>query len=202
MKPFILVLCYLMLVTNLFAQTDTPPSALVHKVFGSVTFEGVELKTGDVISKEGLIVTNNKSFIQLKIEKWNSSISIGANSKMELNFKDEKKYTLTSGHCRWKSLIRDAVINNSKGKIFTKNASMGVRGTDFIIKSFPLFGETEIVMFEGEVTMENLENKENTVTLKKGQWGGLGGRFGKKINPPLDLPEAALNSFLTIIEAP
>ncbi len=202
MKSLFSFLVSFLLVTNLFAQDNTPPVALVHKIVGVASLDGKELKQGDILAHDGLLTTKDKSFIQLKIEKWNSSINLGSNSKMELNFANEKKYTLTDGYCRWKSLIRDAVTKNGKGKIYTKNVAMGVRGTDFLIKSFPLFGETEIVMFDGEVVMDNLDDKTNSVSVKKGQWGGLGGRYGKKINPPLDLPKEVLAGFEQMIEAP
>ncbi len=179
-----------------------PPTALVHKIIGTATLDGVELKTGDLIEKPGVLETKEKSLIQIKIAKWNNSISIGPNSKMTLNFTNEKKYTLEQGTCRWKTALKDAVKEGSKGKIFTKNVAMGVRGTDFLIKSFPLFGETEIIMLDGEVQMDNLEDPTNSVIVKKGQWGGLGGRYGKKINPPLDLPKSVLDTFEKTIEAP
>jgi hypothetical protein len=120
---------------------------------------------------------------------------------MILNFSDEKKYTLTEGSCRWKSEIRKAVQNQSKGKIYTSNVSMGIRGTDFLVKSFPLFGETEIIMFDGEVQMGNLTTPTNSVTVSKGQWGGLGGRYGQIINSPLNLPKEVLEEFSKTIEA-
>ena len=179
-----------------------PPTALVHKIVGSATLDGVVLKTGDLIEKPGVLETKEKSLIQLKIAKWNNSISIGPNSKMTLNFTNEKKYTLDQGTCRWKTALKDAAKEAAKGKIYTKNVAMGVRGTDFLVKSFPLFGETEIIMLDGEVQMENLEDPANTVVVKKGQWGGLGGRYGKKINPPLDLPQSVLETFEKTIEAP
>ncbi len=187
-----------------FAQDPAtlPPTALVHKVIGTATIDGVALKTGDLIEKPGVLETKEKSLIQIKIAKWNNSISIGPNSKMTLNFSNEKKYTLDQGTCRWKTALKDAIKDGGKGKIYTKNVAMGVRGTDFLVKSFPLFGETEIIMLDGEVQMENLEDPTNTVLVKKGQWGGLGGRYGKKINPPLDLPQAVLDTFEKTIEAP
>ncbi|MBC7540991.1 MAG: FecR domain-containing protein, partial [Bacteriovorax sp.] len=137
----------------------------------------------------GIIETKDKSYLQIKIEKWKNNISIGPNSVMQLNFSDDKKYTLDAGSCRWKSFAH----SESKGKIFTKRASMGVRGTDFYLNYAPVLGETEIIMFDGEVMMENINDKTNIALIKKGQWGGIGGRFGEKISPILDLPQAVLD---------
>lgn len=181
---------------------DLPPSAVVHKIIGTVTLDGKSLKAGDKIDKSGLIETREKSLIQMKIEKWNNTISIGPLSKMTLDLQGEKKYTLDQGVCRWKTDVRNQLKESSKGKIFTRNVSMGVRGTDFLVKSFPLFGESEIIMLDGEVQLENLEDSSNSFLVKKGQWGGLGGRYGKKIAPPIDIPALALGTFEKLIEAP
>lgn len=173
------------------------PSAVIQRLVGTVLFEGQPVKLGDVLDKPGTIETREKSLVQLKITKWDNQISIGPASKMILNFTDEKKYTLEEGLCRWRSALREAAGDwgsEGKGKIHTKNVSLGIRGTDFLLKRFSLFNETEIIMFDGEVQMENLEKPENKITVKKGQWGGLGGRYGKTINPPLDLPQSVLNS--------
>jgi hypothetical protein len=166
------------------------PSGIISKLRGTVLFEGQKLSVGDAINKVGKIETQDKSYVQIKVEKWKNHISIGPNSKMELNFNDDKAYTLESGTCRWKTYLK----GEPKGKIFTKSVSMGVRGTDFFLKQTQLLGETEIIMFDGEVLMENLNDKTNTALIKKGQWGGIGGRFGQKIAPVLDLPQVILES--------
>ncbi|MBY0412799.1 MAG: FecR family protein [Bdellovibrionales bacterium] len=197
----------LVLFTTIFLNlsfAEDIPSALVHKIVGSVTLDGVLLKQGDVIAKPGVVETKEKSLVQLKIAKWENSITIGANSKMTLNLNEEKKYTLDSGLCRWKSDVKEALKKkaNGAGKIFTRQVSMGVRGTDFLVTVNPVLGESEIIMFDGSVEMSNLEDTTNTVMVTKGQWGGLGGRFGKKIAAPLDLPPTLLATFEKIIEAP
>jgi hypothetical protein len=178
------------------APAPTPPSAEVIKLIGKVTLDDTPLKVGDIINKRGMITTSDKSYIQFKIDKWKNNISIGANSKMDLNFSDEKKYTLEKGHCRWKSFAPSEV----KGKIFTKNSALGVRGTDFLLKFNSTFGETEVIMFDGAVFFENSADKSNAFEIKKGQWGGIGGRFGQKMNPPLDLPKEVLDTMERTIE--
>jgi hypothetical protein len=190
MTKLLLALALFSFTTLSIAQTTTIPSGLVTKLKGTVLFEGVALKEGDTIDKKGLIETKDKSYLQIKIEKWKNHISIGPNSVMELNFNDDKKYTLDAGSCRWKSFAE----SESKGKIFTKRVSMGVRGTDFYLKYEPTLGETEVIMFDGEVMMENLNDTTNTALIKKGQWGGIGGRFGEKISPILELPKVVLDN--------
>lgn len=199
MKNLFLILMLLTCSTLALAQTPpstTIPSGLVTKLRGTVLFAGVALKEGDTIDKVGKIETKNQSYLQIKIDKWKNHLSIGPNSVMELNFSDEKKYTLDAGTCRWKSFEP----SESKGKIFTKKVAFGVRGTDFYLKYSPMLGEAELVMFDGEVMMENLNDSSNTALVKKGQWGGMGGRFGEKISPILDLPQALVTTAEKLLE--
>lgn len=170
MKNFLI--CSLFMISSLTLLADdvvvlapAMPSGIVTKIKGSVLFEGQPVAIGAEINKAGKIETKDKSYLQIKIDKWKNTISIGPNSVMELNFSDEKKYSLEGGTCRWKS-----------------------------------FGQSELIMFEGEVMMDNLSDKSNTALVKKGQWGGIGGRFGEKISPILDLPEALLISFEKSLE--
>jgi hypothetical protein len=172
------------------------PSGIITKLKGTVLFEGIPVKVGDSIEKVGKIETKDQSYLQIKIEKWKNFISIGPNSIMQLNFSDDKKYTLDAGSCRWKSFAK----SESKGKIFTKKVSLGVRGTDFYLKYGTILGETEIIMFDGEVMMENINDATNTALIKKGQWGGIGGRFGEKISPILDLPSTLLSNTEKLLE--
>ena len=183
----------------------THPVARVLKLKGKVTMNGKPLSLGTIISERGLLETSEKSFVVLTIEKWNNGLTLGPSSKMNLQFDTDKKYVLESGLCRWKTTVKNLAKGNQlsqKGKLFTKNVSMGIRGTDFFISFNPIFGETEIVMFEGEVMMENADNIENKILVKSGEWGGLGGRFGKILNPPLTLPANVLENFTKTVEAP
>ncbi len=178
-----------------FANDDLPVAEII-KLTGTVSFNGKNVLQGDKIRERGIIETSNKSFLLLKIDKWKNTISIGANTKMKLDFNDEKKYTIEEGICRWKSLGK----SEAKGKIYSTQASFGVRGTDFIIIENKLLKETEIVMFDGKVIFENLSDNKNKFELLPGQWGGIGGRFGEKIRPPLDLNENILKQFKEKLE--
>lgn len=204
MPKFIVLVVFAFFSLQLFAQEATtpppppatPPTAVVTKLRGEVFFEGQLLKEGDKIEKAGKINTKDRSFVQLTIEKWKNTISIGPNSHMVMNFSEDKKYTLDVGICRWKSFAQSM----TKGKIHTRNVALGIRGTDFYLKVNRILGETEVIMFDGEVLMENAANKDDTLAVKKGQWGGLGGRFGEKIRGPIDLPKEVLDTTEKILE--
>lgn len=208
MPKFIVLVAFLVFSLPIFAQDaavaapdastppPVPPTAIVTKLRGEVFFEGQLLKEGDKIERPGKINTKDRSYIQLTIDKWKNTISIGPNSHMVMNFSDDKKYTLETGYCRWKSFAKSL----TKGKIHTRNVALGVRGTDFYLKVNRILGETEVIMFDGEVLMENASNKDDTLEVKKGQWGGLGGRFGEKIRGPIDLPKEVLDTTDKILE--
>lgn len=180
---------------------NLPPSAKAMIVKGDVFFEGKKLNIGDIIDRPGKITTGGKSFVKLFVEKWGNDINIGAKSEMDLNFSDTKKYTLLNGSCRWITAAKKALkdlntdANKAKGGIFTRQASMGVRGTDFLLIANPLLGETQIIMFDGLVEFKNLNDENNKIEISKNQWGGIGGRFGQKIAPVINLNDEQLGLF-------
>ena len=42
---------------------------------------------------------------------------------------------------------------------------------------------------------QNEKDENDFATVSKGQWGGVGGRFGKKIGEIIDLPPKAIEGF-------
>ena len=171
------------------------PWAEVVKIKGTVTFDGKNLKLGDRIGKKGQLKSEKRSFIQINIPKWGNKITVGPRSEMAFDFgeKAKKKYSFLHGRCRWKTY--EGKKGKGKGKLFTNVASMGVRGTDFTVVANKSLGETEIIVFDGSVEFGNLADKTNSAIVNKGQWGGIGGRFGTKIGKILDLPRDVVDSF-------
>ena len=191
--------CFLLLVFsfNLYAA----PYAVVVKVIGDVKYNGMEIKKGDKIKEKGLLETGAKSVLRIFVESYNSNLTMGPNSKMELTFKKKKfkssPYNLVNGVTRWVTQGKAKY----KGSIKTKTAIMGVRGTNFIARVTEALGETEIVCFDGKVIFQNRKNKNNRYIVKKGQWGGIGGRFSPTIQPPIDLPQNVFN-WMNILDTP
>ena len=72
---------------------------------------------------------------------------------------------------------------------------MSVRGTDFMASYDPLLGESEIVSFSDAVDFRKTISRVG-ITVKAGQWGGFGGRFGSAIKPPMTLSKEILDSFM------
>lgn len=88
---------------------------------------------------------------------------------------------IINGRVRWRSSVTHGPV------LFkTKTATMGVRGTDFVASFDGSLLESEIIVLDGTVEM-------NRALIHKGQWGGVGGRFGARIGPILTLPKSVLD---------
>ena len=178
----------LLLTTNVMAL----PVATIERIKGKVIFEDKALVSGDLVTKNGLLSTGPKSFVKLVIKEWGNTITLGPNSKMQLDLTKKttkKKYQFLSGSCRWRTTGK-----MKKGKIFTRRVAIGVRGTDYLLKHNDLLNESEIIVFDGEVEMQNVSNQK-VLRVKKGQWGGLGGRFGESLKGPIDLPKKFIGNY-------
>lgn len=193
MRSFVLML--LLLTNSVFAA----PFATVTLLKGDVTYEGKSLKEGDTLKTNGLLKVGAKSVAKLKVEDYNSVMTFAPNSEMKLTFKKDEysksPYTLVRGGVRWLTQGKARY----KGVIQTNSAVMGVRGTDFLALANPVFGESEIVCFDGKVLLQNKKMPSNQWVISKGQWGGIGGRYGKTIEKPLDLPKGVVKQMKDVI---
>lgn len=176
------------------AEPANITAAKVEKLVGKAFLGKIELHEGDSISKSGELITGEKSFLRLFVDKWKSSIIVGPNAHMDLDLTtpseaNPKRYNLREGFCRWVSGMK---AEQKKGShLYTKSAAMGVRGTDFEISNREKTGETEIIVYEGEVAFSS-QLAKSEVLLHKGQWGGVGGKFGPQISKIKDLSEKDL----------
>lgn len=87
-------------------------------------------------------------------------------------------------------------INKDKPVVVTtKSAVMGIRGTEFIATYNSLFDETEIISFTGDIEFRRKDKPKNPKIVKTGQWGGVGGRFGKDVGEILTLKANVLEHY-------
>lgn len=189
-----LILITLFISSPLFAEDFF--FAKIIKKRGVVTFKGKTLRSFQTLSTNGIIKTGDKSYVKLAIPQLKSSIVIGPNSQfqIQLTSQSNKKLILLGGAIRWLTTeIRKKVLKD--GVIHTRQASIGVRGTDYYLIQNPLLGETEIVCLDGTVLFTNQSDIKDKTLVNKGQWGGLGGRFGTKIGKILDLPQSVIKHF-------
>lgn len=166
----------------IFASKDPIGEVVILKGKASIlkpnTLEANDLVKGQKILKDSSIVTYKKSFVKIKF--FNKSVmNIGPKSKVVLNMEDE---TQTSVVSFLKGKIRASVKKEkNKDKKFivkTKNALMGVRGTDFQV-TYNQGGErTSLLTYEGRVDIKKFSKdevkdihtnltKEKTEKLKK-----------------------------------
>lgn len=165
----------------------------VDKIVGHVTYNKNDIKLKERLQEKGILKTDTKSFVRIYVPNWNSSIVVGPNTEMDLDFRKDqvgsKRYELKDGICRWVSYMKSDQLHDSH--IYTKTASMGVRGTDFEIQHREKSAETEIIVFSGKVLLQsNLEKSEKLI--QEGYWGGVGGKFGKSVAEPVKLTSEQL----------
>lgn len=188
----------LMLFIPLFAQ-----DADVLALRGYISLDGEVLEKGMKLTKGGTIKTGVGSYVRLRNNATKSIIIVGPNSEMEINLKAKdltKQNVLQKGLARWVSeKVKDESLKNKQRGLSTRQAVMGVRGTDYIVKVTPLFQETEIIVMDGSVQFDSKLNSKDQKLIKKHQWGGLGGRFGSNIGDLIDLPKAAIDYFDNMI---
>lgn len=130
-----------------------------------------KLKVDDWVEEGAVVKTFDKSFVKLVfIDK--SQMNIGPHSEMKIESfsgRDAGMIDLVKGKIRsqvTKDYLQMEDKNKSKLFIKTKNAVMGVRGTDFMISSNGR--NSAVVLFEGEVVFNKLDNHNisNTRSLE------------------------------------
>lgn len=177
------------------------PIGVVERQQGQISYQEKELQLNSQIQGKGVLKSGPRSFVKIKVEQWGSSIILGPDSEMSIDLISKeatKVYLLEKGYVRWRT-YNQKKLEEVRG-ISTKTAAMGVRGTDFLVIANELLNETEIVVFDGVVELKNLKDPTNSFEVSKGQWGGLGGRFTQKIQPPITLPANVFQKFSRRLE--
>jgi ferric-dicitrate binding protein FerR (iron transport regulator) len=164
----------------------------ITKYKGEVKLAGVAItKIGPITATSGLVETSAQSFIQIKVDDSGSLLTVGPKSKIELQ--EQKSFTHEEGQILYKYNKKSE--GKAKVVVKTKTAALGVRGTEFMVVANSLLGETEIITFEGSVIFQSISDSSDKKLIKDGQWGGIGGRFGKEIGDVMDLPTNVLDAF-------
>lgn len=120
-----------------------------------------KLKVQDWVEDGSVVKTAEKSFVKLVfIDKSQMNIGPGSEMKIEkFSGKDSGVIDLVKGKIRSQVTKDYLQIERDKSKLFikTKNAVMGVRGTDFMIATNGK--STSTVLFEGSIAFNHLENR-------------------------------------------
>lgn len=119
------------------------------------------LNVNDWVEDGSVVKTAEKSFVKLVfVDKSQMNIGPGSEMKIEkFSGKDSGVIDLVKGKIRSQVTKDYLQIQKDKSKLFikTKNAVMGVRGTDFIIATNGI--STSTVLFEGSIAFNHLENR-------------------------------------------
>jgi hypothetical protein len=174
--------------------TQLPPSHL----------KAVELNLGDDLLEDTSIFTQERSLVTLKLRD-GSLIQIRPKSKFilkkisengpsivsllggQIRVKVEKVKNLThSGH----SILKNNSIDKNKLVITTRNAALGIRGTQFVMIENHKTLQSSVVTIEGEVVLAKKENEvkllsnfKNAVSVKAGEFSGTKHNSNKLIPP-------------------
>lgn len=177
----------LFLSTIAFADT-----AQIVTLKGTATFQGKPLSKTSTLEGEGELVVGEKSYLKLKLKESQTEVVFGAHSSSKIDLSqpvEKQEVSLLKGVARW-------ISGGKKGQgVRTANATLGIRGTDFLTTYNPLLGETEVICFDGQVQMTNEQEKSDSKLVSKNQWGGIGGRFGKKLSEILTLTPELMKNF-------
>ena len=190
-----IIAAILLLGSQALANSPPPQEAYARVMGGAgqLQFAGKTITVGESIQSEGIFETTADGSAIIRFKGKATDLTVGPKTKVQIIRPDPsspKAYEILQGICRWN------VSKTSKPtkwlKISTRSAVMGVRGTDFYATYFPLLNESEVVVFEGNVDFANATNLIDTKNVPAGHWGGVGGRYGKKIGDLISLPPSIL----------
>ena len=168
-------------------------------VKGKVEIKDPDTKTRTIVTEglwakeRSILSTGQKSFVKL-LFKDKSQMNIGPLSQMQIERFSPKKSNvikLIKGHLRAKISKNYMEKKSTQLKLFvkTKNAGIGVRGTDFQVNYNPNNNHTSLITFEGTVVMTKIERQifeknveqhflerllssQETVSVRQGQYSG------------------------------
>lgn len=152
---------------------------------GNVTYRGKNVVKGEKLEGEGILKTGEKGIVRIKLNT--GLYTIGPQSEVELSWKkSSERFKLINGATRW--FTKKIQGSKQKPPVFgSKAASIGIRGTDFLMMTNSLLGESEVVVFDGRILFQNNSIKNDSKEISKNQWGGVGGRYGQTIGNIINL---------------
>lgn len=159
-----------------------------------------KLRKGLILKKNGLLQTGKRSFLRLRFED-GSLINMGPSSTMTLSHEEPSKPKLVE---LIKGQVRGVINPNQKPPkgyehkmiIKTRSASMGVRGTDFVVVYNNKNHITSNITLKGEVDLHKKPDEEIYESIREEfDEGGINLRYGQGDN--LDAMEEDLNHYDT-----
>lgn len=160
-------------------------------------------KKKNAVLYEGLYYTSKKVYLGLKVKNGNI-LRTGAGAKARVVFKNGDQFNISEGTAykiTWskskekkrKASTVNLIYGSLRGVISTKgprnnlkvksrNAVMGVRGTDFFFEQKGTSGETSISVIRGKIDVSKSGHPDKVVSIKQG--------FSTKLTSPSKLNKA------------
>lgn len=175
MKNLILSTLVVLLSFMAFSSQKSKKVAIVKLVRGNANMlspvgEKAKLKKGMWLKEGTIIKTSSKSFVRLSfIDK--SSMNIGPKSELKIEKFSKSEagvINVLTGKIRSQVTKDYLQMDKDRSKLFVKsrNAVMGVRGTDFLFSANKNTGATTTILFEGSIVFNKIKKGDNIRDLE------------------------------------
>jgi len=174
----------------------------------TTTYAGKKVSENDVITTIGALKSGTEGGAKVRLTGNEVVVELAANSEINLvippSGDPSDSIELVKGKVRVrvpkaKPAEKGEKTDENGGRprflLRHRKVTMGVRGTDFFASANDDLGETELVVFDGQVEFANEKSTKETEMVKPGYWSAIGGRFGEKIRAPLKLSTAGIAYF-------
>lgn len=204
--PFVLVLALAFSTGGLAAEKNGIAKIMVASP--TTTYAGKKVAENDVITTVGALKSGAEGGAKVRLTGNEVVVELAANSEINLvippSGDPSDSIELVKGKVRVrvpkakpaeKGEKADEKGDKPRFLLRHRKVTMGVRGTDFFASANDDLGETELVVFDGQVEFANEKISKDAEMVKPGFWSGIGGRFGEKIHSPVKLTTAGLGYY-------
>ncbi len=170
----------------------------------TTTFAGKSVAENQLLLTVGTLKTGTEGGAKVKLNGNDVIVELAANSEINLvlppSGDPSDSIELIKGKIRVrvpraKSVAKgDPKTDKPRFLLRHRKVTMGVRGTDFFAIANDDLGETELVVFQGEVEFTN-ETTTETQKVDAGYWSAIGGRYGDKVRTPMKLSASGVGYF-------
>ena len=175
------------------------PTGKITDVKGEVKFSKRILKEGDILAEDGILSAGKDSFVKIHVDFWKGYLLLMDSSSLSIKFwqKGEKReYNLERGQCRWidgKEKEAKVIVGRH---INTSNAVVKILRGNVIVSYNDILKETQLLVLSGQAVFQSRKDPNDRIVLKKGLWGGIGGRFRDIIGETVVLSSSVQKQFI------
>ena len=185
-----------------FSLNSYGQSFSIGKMRGEATFSDgintIALKSAMKLHGPGIVTTKKSSFVRIKIEE-QGTLTVGANSRMSIKKEGKRTPALIS---LLRGKIRAKINKTKTGKhkllLQTRSASIGVRGTDFLLVYNEKNHITSNITFSGEVDFYKKSDERILESLKEDFDNGNDLALLKSMNTTSVADELSTNKIVRI----